>query len=43
MKGQSNKGKTIVFALTERGLPLAEKIARSFGTVDVFEPRALVS
>lgn len=43
MKGQGNKGKTIVFALTERGLPLAEKIARSFGTVDVFEPRALVS
>ena len=43
MKRQGNKGKTVVFALTERGLPLAEKIARSFGTVDVFEPRALVS
>ena len=43
MKGRDKKRKTVVFALTERGLPLAEKIARSFGTVDVFEPRALVS
>ena len=43
MKGRDKKAKTVVFALTERGLPLAEKIALSFGTVDVFEPRALVS
>lgn len=43
MKAQGNRGKTVVFALTERGLPLAEKIAGSLGTVDVFEPRALVS
>lgn len=42
MKGRGNTGKTAVFALTERGLVLAGKIARALDSVEVFEPAQLV-
>lgn len=43
MKGRGNTGKTAVFALTERGLALAGKIAAALGSVEVFEPARLVN
>lgn len=42
MKGRGNAGKTAVFALTERGLSTAGKIAAALGSAEVFEPSQLV-
>lgn len=42
MKGRGKLEKTAVFALTERGLVLAEKIACALGSAEVFEPSQLV-
>jgi cobalt-precorrin 5A hydrolase len=41
LKSRGN-GKTVVFALTERGLTLAARIAAALDAVEVFEPSALV-
>lgn len=40
MKGR-NKGKTVIFALTERGLGLSKKIEGALGSVEVLKPTAL--
>ena len=42
MKGRGKAGVTVVFALTERGLALAGKLAAALGPVEIFEPSSLV-
>ena len=42
MKGRGKAGVTVVFALTERGLALAGKLAAALGSVEIFEPSSLV-
>lgn len=43
MKGQGRRGKAVVFALTDRGVELAGKIASAVGRAEVLEPSALRS
>jgi cobalt-precorrin 5A hydrolase len=42
LKSRGDAGKTAVFALTERGLPLAKRIAAALNSAVVFEPSSLV-